>query len=221
MAKKWQLCFVLFLATTLNYLDRQTMSIVAPAVQKEMHLDNEALGWLFAVFYYAYTFSQMAVGPVLDRLNLRWVFAAAVLLWSVVSVFTGLAGGFAALLIFRLLLGVVEAANWPAGLRLVSRLLEPRERALGNGIFTSGTSVGALIAPGLILAISAFWGWRWAFVLIGSLGVLWIAGWIMMTRDAKMTPVWSETAMPETKGLAGQLRIWIGILKSPRFLRGL
>ena len=77
MPKKWQLCLVLFLATTLNYLDRQTMSILAPALQKELHLDNEALGWLFAVFYYAYMFSQMVVGPILDRSNLRWAFATA------------------------------------------------------------------------------------------------------------------------------------------------
>lgn len=122
LSKKWQLCIILFLATTLNYLDRQTMSILAPVLQKEMHLDNEALGWLFAVFYYAYTFSQMAVGPILDRSNLRWAFAVAVLLWSLVSVLTGLANGFVALLVFRLSLGVVESANWPAGMRVVSRL---------------------------------------------------------------------------------------------------
>src|SRR5947207_7791768 len=150
MAKKWQLCFVLFLATTLNYLDRQTMSIVAPAVQKEMHLDNEALGWLFAVFYYAYTFSQMAVGPLLDRLHLRWAFGAAVLLWSIVSALTGLASGFVSLIVFRMLLGITEAANWPAAIRIVARSMEPRERSLGNGMFTSGTSVGALVAPALI-----------------------------------------------------------------------
>ena len=218
LSKKWQLCIVLFLATTLNYLDRQTMSILAPALQKELHLDNEALGWLFAVFYYAYTFSQMAVGPILDRSNLRWAFASAVFLWSVVSVLTGLANGFVALLIFRLSLGVVEAANWPAGMRVVARLLEPRERALGNGIFTSGTSVGALIAPGLILGIAAALGWRWAFVLIGSLGAFWIGGWILMTRDPKMTPVWREPPAPGTAGLAGQWRIFSGIAKSPRFL---
>lgn len=218
LSKKWQLCIVLFLATTLNYLDRQTMSILAPALQKELHLDNEALGWLFAVFYYAYTFSQMAVGPILDRSNLRWAFASAVFLWSVVSVLTGLANGFVALLIFRLSLGVVESANWPAGMRVVARLLEPRERALGNGIFTSGTSVGALIAPGLILAIAATWGWRWAFVLIGSLGVFWICGWILMTRDPKLMPVWREPVAPEAAGLAGQWRIFSGIAKSPRFL---
>src|SRR5580700_3117720 len=160
LPKKWQLCGVLFLATVLNYLDRQTMSILAPSLQKELHLDNEALGWLFAVFYYAYTFSHMAVGPILDRSNLRWAFVTAVSLWSIVSMLTGLANGFVALLIFRVSLGVVESANWPGGLRLVSRLLQPQERALGNGIFTSGTSVGALIAPGLILGIAGYLGWR-------------------------------------------------------------
>src|SRR5258708_6836916 len=218
MSKKWQVCIVLFLATTLNYLDRQTLSILAPALQKELHLDNEALGWLFAVFYYAYTFSQMAVGPILDRVNLRWAFAVAVFLWSLVSVLTGLANGFVALLVFRLSLGVVESANWPAGMRVVSRLLEPRERALGNGIFTSGTSVGALVAPGLILAIAATLGWRWAFVLIGSLGVLWICGWILITRDRTMTAVWREPASQAATGLAGQRAIFAGILRRPRFL---
>jgi len=218
MPKKWQLCIVLFLATTLNYLDRQTMSILAPALQKELHLGNQALGWLFAVFYYAYTFSQLAVGPILDRSNLRWAFTWAVLLWSLVSVLTGLANGFVALLVFRLALGVVESANWPAGMRVVARLLEPRERALGNGIFTSGTSVGALVAPGLILGISAFFGWRWAFVLIGSLGAVWICGWLLMTRDRKMTPVWHEPGPSAATGLAGQRAIFTGIIKSPRFL---
>src|SRR5712692_9624337 len=150
MALKWRLCLLLFLATTLNYLDRQTLSILAPVLQKEMHLGNEALGWLFGVFYYVYTFSLFAAGPILDRSNLRWAFTFAVLLWSLVSVLTGLANGFAALLIFRLALGLVEAANWPAAIRVVARILEPRERALGNGIFTSGTSIAALVAPGLI-----------------------------------------------------------------------
>src|ERR1700693_151400 len=98
MHQKWQLCVVLFVATTLNYLDRQTMSILAPALQKELHLGNEALGWLFAIFYYAYTFSQMAVGTILDCSYLRWAFASAVFLWSVVSILTVLANGFVALL---------------------------------------------------------------------------------------------------------------------------
>src|SRR5438445_6045850 len=211
LSKKWQLCIVLFLATTLNYLDRQTMSILAPALQKELHLGNEDLGWLFAVFYYAYMFSQMLVGPILDRSNLRWAFAWAVFLWSVVSVLTGLANGFVALLIFRLSLGVVESANWPAGMRVVARLLEPRERALGNGIFTSGTSVGALIAPGLILGIASAWGWRWAFVLVGSVGVAWMAVWLLATRGKELEPIWREPpAQRSERGF--QLRIFAEIV---------
>jgi hypothetical protein len=150
-----------------------------------------------------------------DRFYLRWAFALAVLLWSAVSVLTGLANGFVALLIFRLSLGVVESANWPAGMRVMARLLDPRERALGNGIFTSGTRVGALIAPRLILGIAAIWGWRWAFVLIGSLSVFWICGWLLMTRDPEMTPVWREPVAPGTAGLAGQWRIFSGICEKP------
>ena len=218
LPKKWLICIILFLATTLNYLDRQTLSILAPSLQKELHLDNASLGWLFAIFYYTYTFAHMAVGPILDRSNLRWAFVVAVSLWSIVSVLTGLANGFVALLIFRLSLGVVEAANWPAGMRVVSRLLVPRERALGNGIFTSGTSVGALVAPALILGISAKLGWRWAFVLIGSLGALWICGWIVATRDEGLKDVWQEPVIPKITGLAGQRRIFAEIAKSPRFL---
>src|SRR5260370_26814064 len=94
MALKWRLCLLLFLATTLNYLDRQTMSILAPVLQKEMGLDNAALGWLFAVFYYAYMFSQMAVGPFLGRLHLRAAFGAPILPWSRGSAAPGLAPGF-------------------------------------------------------------------------------------------------------------------------------
>src|ERR1700733_7340890 len=217
LPKKWQLCGVLFLATVLNYLDRQTMSILAPSLQKELHLDNEALGWLFAVFYYSYTFAQMAVGPVLDRVNLRWAFASAVCLWSVVSVLTGLANGFVGLLIFRLFLGVVESANWPGGMRVIARLMEPRERTLGNGIFTSGTSVAALVAPGLILGIAAYLGWRLTFVVVGSLGAFWVGGWILVTRGRELAHVWREPAPPGTAGFAGQLRIFRAIIANPRF----
>jgi ACS family hexuronate transporter-like MFS transporter len=217
MALKWRLCLLLLLATTLNYLDRQTMSIVAPILQKDMHLTNESLGWLFAVFYYSYTFSQMAVGPLLDRSHLRWVFGVAVLLWSAVSAMTGLATGFAELIVFRLLLGVAEAANWPGATRIVAGALEPRERALGNGIFTSGTSVGALIAPALIFTITATLGWRWAFVLVGCVGGLWFVAWVLSTRSPELKPVWQDA--PRERGARGE-SLWavlVEIVKSPRF----
>src|SRR5262245_22629549 len=108
---KWGLVLLLFCATVLNYLDRQTLGILAPTLQREMRLSNVHLGWLFATFYYSYTLLHFAVGPVLDRFNLRWCFAFAVTAWSLVGVGTGLAAGFASLLVFRFLLGVMESAN--------------------------------------------------------------------------------------------------------------
>ena len=217
LATKWKICGLLFLATTLNYLDRQTLSILAPILQKQMHLDNEALGWLFAVFYYAYTLSHFMVGPILDRSHLRWAFGAAVLAWSTVSMTTGLATGFASLIAFRLLLGVMESANWPAAIRIVARTMEPGERALANGIFTSGTSVGALIAPAVILGISSTLGWRWAFVVLGALGVIWIAGWLFTTRSRDLQSVWREPQDSTTKGPGFKFSIFAEIVRSPRF----
>lgn len=211
---KWGLCLLLFLATTLNYLDRQTLSILAPTVQKEMGLDNEALGWLFSVFYWAYTFSQFGVGPLLDRWNLRWAYGGAVLAWSASCALTGLASGFWGLIAFRLLLGVMESANWPAALRIVSRVLPPEDRPLGNGLFTSGTSVGALIAPSAILGISAWLGWRWSFVAVGLLGAVWFLLWAASTRSPQLAPVWTAGVAERSAGAS-----YASILRSGQFWR--
>lgn len=215
-ARAWLLCILLFLATTLNYLDRQTISILAPTIRQEMGLDNAALGWLFSVFYYSYTFSQFGVGLLLDRSNLRWAFALAVLAWSAAAALTGLAAGFTGLLLFRLLLGVAESANWPAAMRIVARALPPRDRALGNGIFTSGTSVGALIAPSLILGIAAFAGWRWTFVAVGALGLVWVAAWLPFTRHPGFAPVWTRRTDEKRVPAAAAYR---DVLSTPQFWR--
>ncbi|HET8547634.1 MAG TPA: MFS transporter, partial [Bryobacteraceae bacterium] len=212
MPGKWLLCILLFLATTLNYLDRQTLSILAPIMQKELALDNEELGWLFSVFYYSYTFAQFAVGGLLDRTHLRWAYGIGVLLWSATAALTGLAAGFVGLVVFRLLLGVTESVNWPAAMRIVARALPPHE----HGIFTSGTSIGALIAPGLILGVAGAMGWRWAFVVVGSLGALWFAAWIAFSGRRQFDAVWRSGAEEST---ATPGRAYADILRSAQFWR--
>jgi MFS transporter, ACS family, aldohexuronate transporter len=216
---KWGLCILLFLATTLNYLDRQVLSVLAPTVQAELHFGNEKLGWLFSVFYITYAVGQMAVGTVLDRTNLRIFYAFAVVAWSLVSAGAGLATGFVSLLVLRGLLGVMEAPNWPSALRILSRALPPKERTLGNGIFTSGTSVGALIAPALSLGIAEMFGWRWAFIALGGLGLLWFAVWMVFTRSADMKPAWTNQADPAAAQKPGTSRLqdYGLLLRSPRF----
>ena len=175
---RWTLCSMLFLATTLNYLDRQTLSVLAPQLQTELQLDNLQLGYLFSAFYWSYTVGQFAAGLAMDRYSLRWLYGGGVVAWSLVSALTGLSTGFAMLFGFRVLLGLMESGNWPGALRIVSRVMPPAERALGNGLFTSGTSVGTLVAPALILGVAAWYGWRAAFVAVGALGLLWFAAWV-------------------------------------------
>jgi MFS transporter, ACS family, hexuronate transporter len=185
----------------LNYLDRQTLGILAPIMRTELGLDNEDLGWLFAVFYYSYTFAQFVAGGLLDRWRLRSAYATGVLAWSCVAALTAMANGFTSLIVFRLLLGITESVNWPAAMRIVARSLPPHGPSLGNGIFTSGTSIGALIAPTLILGVASRLGWRWAFVVIGSLGLIWFVLWIAITRNAVYDKVWiPEAAGPVSAG---------------------
>lgn len=206
----------LLLATVLNYLDRQTISIIAPTLQHQMGLNNANLGWLFAIFYYSYTLFQFAVGPVLDRFNLRWCFVIAVVAWSLAVGLTGLATGFASLLVFRFLLGVTEAANWPAGLRILARTLPPEERTLGCGIFESGAGVGALIAPVAIFALLAAFGWRSVFFCLGLLGFLWAPIWLFVTRSPELSPVWTG-ARTEEGGSRGLINVYRDFVRSRQF----
>lgn len=187
---RWVLCGFLLAGTTINYLDRQTLSLLAPMMREELNLNNEKLGLLFSFFYYAYMLSQFVVGGLIDRRNLRWSYGGAVLLWSLVGLMTAFATGYASLAIFRILLGITEAPNWPGALKIVSRALPEKERPMGNGIFTSGQSVGALLAPLLILTVAQAAGWRMGFAAVGLLGVVWFGAWVWYTRRPEFASIW-------------------------------
>ncbi len=212
--QRWALPLVLMAATMLNYLDRQTLSILAPFIQRDLRLDNEALGWLFSAFYYSYTLAQFGVGTLLDRAHLRWAYGLAVVAWSLAAGLTGAATSFATLLLFRIMLGLAESANWPGAMRIIARALPPQDRPLANGIFTSGTSIGALIAPALVLALAARSGWRWTFVWVASLGLLWFAGWLPFSAHSALSGIWRSCERRATP--AGAYR---ELLRSPQFWR--
>jgi predicted MFS family arabinose efflux permease len=154
----------------------------------------------------------------MDRFHLRWAFGLAVLLWSAVSAATGLVTGFLGLITFRLLLGIAEAANWPGATRIVARTFEPAQRSLANGFFTSGTSVGALIAPPLIFALNSAFGWRSAFIVLGVVGIFWFVLWILSTGSPKLEPVWHDAPRESNQPKETPTRVIAGIVKSPRFL---
>src|SRR5215469_2455166 len=168
-AVSWAVAVLLFMATVLNYMDRQTLSMAAPLIQRELALDNAKFGLLASAFFFTYGAMMGISGWILDRVSIRWGYAATVLVWSLAGTLTGAAANFTQLFSCRLILGIGEAANWPAALRVISRVVPPEKRSLMNGFFNSGASVGAVITPPLMVFLSIRAGWRFAFVVIGIL----------------------------------------------------
>lgn len=187
---KWTVVVFLLLATTLLYLDRQALALLAPTIMGELAINKEQWGRLLSLFYYAYTIAQFIIGGVLDRMNLRWAYGVGVLLWAGAVALTGTSQSFVQLMLCRVLLGVVESFNWPGAMRIVARSLPPGERSLGNGIFTSGTSIAALISPLLILFIAGRFSWRGSFFAIAAAGCTWFTGYMVATRGKHLRGIW-------------------------------
>lgn len=202
--RKWLIVGLLFLATLLNYLDRQTIAVSATVIGKEFELNDADLGFLFFGFLFAYGVAQLFVGTLLDRVRVRAAYALAVLAWSLSGAAAVLAGGFASLFFLRVLLGVCESPNWPLALRVVARTIPPHQRSLATGIFQSGTSVGALVAAPLIIFLTQAYGWRFAFVAVGACGFVWAALWLLLYRpDRDADEAIGETAGEATSGAVG------------------
>ncbi len=180
--KRWIICGLLFLGTIVNYLDRQTISVSASRIAAEMHLNDFDLGELFFGFLFSYGIAQILVGPILDRFKTVPAYAAAVIAWSLAGASTALAPTFGFLLAARIALGLCESPNWPLGLRVVARTFPSSQRSLANGIFESGTSVGALVAPPIVIYLATAYGWRTSFVVIGAVGFVWVALWLSWFR---------------------------------------
>jgi MFS transporter, ACS family, aldohexuronate transporter len=178
--RKWLIIFLLFLATLLNYLDRQTIAVTAGKISEEMELNDAHLGQLFFAFLFAYGVSQLFIGSLLDRLRVRVAYAAAVIAWSVAGAAAALASGFWPLFGLRVLLGFCESPNWPLALRVVARTIPANQRSLATGIFQSGTSIGALVAGPLIIFLANAYGWRFAFAAVGAVGLVWAALWLSL-----------------------------------------
>ena len=171
-----------FLATVINYLDRQTLSVVAPALREEFGMNNEAYGYVISAFMLAYTISNGISGPLLDRLGTRLGYALCMAVWSTAGLLTSFATGAWSLAGFRFLLGAGEAGNWPAAVKVVAEWFPARERALACGIFNSGAAIGAIAAPPLVTWLVLRHGWQSAFIVVGASGYAWLAAWWFVYR---------------------------------------
>jgi ACS family hexuronate transporter-like MFS transporter len=174
---RWWIGGLLFASTVINYIDRQTLSILAPYLKLEYRWTNSDYAKLAIAFRIAYSLGQSAFGKMMDRIGTRRGLTVTVICYSLISMLTSLARGFYSLMTFRFLLGAGESANWPAATKAVSEWFPKRERALATALFDSGSSIGAAVAPLIVLWIYFRWGWRPAVAIPGVLGFLWLIAW--------------------------------------------
>ncbi|MBI3412244.1 MAG: MFS transporter [Planctomycetes bacterium] len=222
---KWAVCVVLFLATTLNYMDRLTVSQMAVRLTDEFQLNNTQYGSLDSAFSIAFAVGALVWGWMADRWNSWWIYPLAVFAWSLAGAATGLVpapgyGGsawlpsFLTLMSCRFALGFTESGHWPCALKTTQRILPPAQRTLGNGILQSGAAIGSVVTPLVCLALLDATGqWRSAFVLIGSLGLGWVIVWLVLVRPRDLVPRPTPDGDLPVQGflrhLFAQRRFWV------------
>ena len=190
---RWVMIGLVFLATVINYLDRQTLSVVAPVVIEQFHMSNVAYSRVIFAFMLAYTVMNGFSGPMVDRLGTKLGYAVCIAWWSIAAMLHSLTRGAFSLGVFRFLLGMGEAGNWPAAVKVVAEWFPPKERALASGIFNSGSSIGAVVAAPLVAWVVLQAGWRSAFLMVGGVGLIWVLIWMLVYH----TPTNARTEITE------------------------
>jgi MFS family permease len=179
--RRWTIVWLLFVASLINYFDRQTLSFAMPLIAQEFNLDEIEQGFLLSSFFWTYTCLQIPVGFLVDRLNLRWLYAGAFVIWSLAQGLTGFAGSVAAFIACRVLLGVGESIYLAGGTKVVSLFFPISQRGLPCGLFDAGTRTG-LVLEGLIIGTLLLnFGWRNTFIVAGFCSLVWLLPWFLAT----------------------------------------
>ncbi len=184
---RWYICALLFLVTLINYIDRQTMGVLNPILKKDLGWDEAGFGWINFAFSLAYAIMFGVAGRVLDRIGVKVGLIWAVLVWSVAAICHSLAHGVVGFAVARFALGLGEAANFPGCIKATAEWFPRRQRALATGIFNSGSSIGIMLSPLIVLLATTF-GWRSAFILTGVLGFTWVGVWALFYKAPENHP---------------------------------
>ena len=205
---RWWIAGLLFASTTINYIDRQTLSVLAPYLKRDYGWSNSDFAMIVIAFRAAYTIFQAVSGRVLDRLGTRRGLSLAVLWYSLVAMATSAATGLKSFAMFRFLLGAGEAANWPGATKAVSEWFPESERGMAVAIFDSGSAVGGAIAPVMVVWLyNSFGSWRPAFVITGLLGLVWLIVW------RRVYPVQGPKAVGTAALIEDAPESWIALLR--------
>lgn len=182
---RWTICSLVFFATTINYLDRQVISLLKSVLSEEMHWDDGDYANIEIAFKFFYAFGMLGAGRIIDKLGTKIGYALSTGLWSIAAVCHAFASSVFGFAVVRSFLGVTEAGNFPAAIKTTAEWFPKKERALATGIFNSGSNLGAIIAPLTVPFIAVAWGWKWAFILTGLLGFIWLIFWFIFYEVPK------------------------------------
>jgi MFS transporter, ACS family, aldohexuronate transporter len=185
---RWTIVALLFFATTINYVDRQVLGILAPTLQRDLHWSETDYGAVVSWFSLAYGIGLLVMGRVIDRLGSRRGFIFGIVSWSLAAMGHALASTATGFAIARAMLGLGESTNFPGAIKTVAEWFPKKETALATGIFNAGSNVGAVLAPLLVPWIALTWGWRWAFIATGALGFIWLLFWVAIYREPERHP---------------------------------
>lgn len=218
----WWVSILLLLATMLNYMDRQALSVLSKRITTELQISNERYGDLEFGFGTAFAAGSLVFGILADRFSVRLLYPLVLLAWSGIGVLTGFCEGFGSLLMCRLLLGFFEAGHWPCALRTTQTLQTGSQRLMGNSVLQSGGALGAIITPLIILALvggrNEAGAWRFPFVLIGSSGVVWAVLWLISVRRSDLPAATAPRSVDIRAAGETAERHWLlECLTNPRF----
>lgn len=177
---RWTICSLVFFATTINYLDRQVISLLKPTLEKEFSWKESDYSNIVIAFQFAYALGMLGAGRIIDKIGTKLGYALTLTLWSIASMLHAFATGTVSFMGYRALLGVTEAGNFPVAFKTIAEWFPRKERAFAGGIFNSGTNVGAILAPIIVPYVAINYSWRLAFIGIGAIGFIWLIFWLIM-----------------------------------------
>jgi MFS transporter, ACS family, hexuronate transporter len=192
---RWRICGLLFFITTLNYVDRQVFSVLAPELQRVIGWNELQYGNIVTAFQAAYAIGLLTAGRFIDRIGTRIGYAIAIIAWSLSTGSHALVATALGFGIVRFFLGLSESANFPAAVKTVAEWFPKRERAFATGIFNSGANIGAIVAPLAAPWIAIHMGWQWVFLFMGALSALWVLPWLLMYRRPEEHPAVSPAEL--------------------------
>lgn len=193
---RWWVIGLIALATVINYIDRQSLGVLWPDIAQDLYPDKtndqrkEIFGWISTIFIFSYAFGQLIFGKIFDWIGTRLGFALSIGVWSIATALHALARGVLSFGIFRSLLGVAEAGNWPGAAKANAEWFPAKQRALAQGIFNSGAAFGGIISIPLIAYLTIHFSWQMIFVIVGLIGVLWLLPWMLIVKAPPKSHPW-------------------------------